>query len=97
MKREVLQINVAGNVSLACPNPAQRLTVNGPYEYVYSWGPRWKRWPASSPLKQLCRLGQPCRVLARGAMNSALIEFQDGAQAVVSRNALRKCRLTGQE
>jgi len=60
------------------------------YEYVYSWGPRLKQWPKSSPLLQLDRKGEHCRVLARGALNSALIEFEDGAQAVVSRNALRK-------
>ena len=58
--------------------------------YVYSWGPRIKAWPAASRLKQLDRKGQPCTVLARGAMNSALIEFTDGYQAVVSRNALRR-------
>lgn len=65
------------------------------YDYTYSWGPRLKRWPASSPLKQLNRLGQPCRVLARGALNSALIEFEDGCQSVVSRNALRKRKPAG--
>jgi hypothetical protein len=63
---------------------------------VYSWGPRLKNWPASSPLRQLDRKGAACRVLARGALNSALIEFQDGLQAVVSRNALRKCKATAQ-
>jgi hypothetical protein len=58
--------------------------------YVYAWGPRWKNWPASSPLKQLDRKGRRCRVLARGSMNSALVEFEDGLRAVISRNALRR-------
>ena len=49
--------------------------------YVYSWGPR---------LMGFSRKGQLCRVLARGAMNSALVEFSDGFQAVISRSALRK-------
>lgn len=36
------------------------------------------------------RKGQPCRVLARGAMNSILIEFEDGTRVVTSRYAVRK-------
>ncbi len=36
------------------------------------------------------RFGQLCRVLARGKMNSALIEFQDGERHIVSRWAFRK-------
>jgi hypothetical protein len=38
-----------------------------------------------------------CRVLARGAMNSELIEFEDGAWAIVSRNALRRAVTGGAE
>ena len=35
--------------------------------------------------------GRVCRVVCRGTMNSALIEFvDDGSREVVSRNALRK-------
>lgn len=34
--------------------------------------------------------GRRCRLLARGAMNSALVEFENGEREVVSRNALRK-------
>ncbi|MFN7022238.1 MAG: hypothetical protein ACK4WH_13050 [Phycisphaerales bacterium] len=48
--------------------------------YVYRWGkyrPAWK--------------GRRCRVVARGALNSALVECVDnGERAVVSRNALRR-------
>lgn len=47
--------------------------------YVYRWG---KYRP---DLK-----GQRCRVLARGTMNSALVEFESGERHIVSRNALRK-------
>ncbi len=54
--------------------------------YRYSWGPRF-RVPG---MPVLDRKGQLCRVIARGAMNSALIEFEDGEQHVVSRNALRR-------
>ena len=54
--------------------------------YRYVWGPRGNLPGA------LSRKGQRCRLLVRGGMNSALIEFEDGSQAVVSRNALRKER-----
>jgi hypothetical protein len=38
------------------------------------------------------RKGQRCRVLARGSMNSALIEFEDGVgfRSMVSRNGIRR-------
>jgi hypothetical protein len=36
------------------------------------------------------KFGQRCRVLARGKMNSARIEFEDGVQHIVSRNSFRK-------
>lgn len=38
------------------------------------------------------RHGQRLRVLARGAMNSALVEFEDGVRHIVSRNAYRKLK-----
>ena len=31
-----------------------------------------------------------CRVIARGSMNSVLIEFENGQHEIVSRNAVRK-------
>jgi hypothetical protein len=43
------------------------------------------------------RAGQRLRVIARGAMNSALIEFADGHRSVVSRNALRRANDHHQE
>lgn len=54
--------------------------------YLYSWGPRGNLPGAMS------RKGQRCRVLVRGGMNSALVEFEDGYRAVISRSALRKAR-----
>lgn len=54
--------------------------------YVYTWGPRFK----VPGLPVLDRKGALCHLRARGAMNSALVEFSDGYRAVVSRNALRK-------
>jgi hypothetical protein len=49
--------------------------------YVY-------RWRLRNP-----RLGgQVCRVLARGALNTALVQFADGERVVISRNALRKAK-----
>ena len=50
--------------------------------YTYGWGNNDKRATMQ---------GRVCRVLHRGAMNSAMVEFTDnGQQEVVSRNALRK-------
>lgn len=36
------------------------------------------------------RFGQPCRVLARGRMNSILVEFADGYHVITSRNFVRR-------
>lgn len=36
------------------------------------------------------RKGQRCRVLARGRMNSVLVQFADGWKVVTSRYAVRK-------
>lgn len=36
------------------------------------------------------RKGQLCRIVARGTMNSAQIEFEDGVRHIVSRFAVRK-------
>lgn len=47
--------------------------------HVYRWKKYRPEW-----------FGRPCRILARGAMNSVLIEFGDGERAVVSRFAVRK-------
>jgi hypothetical protein len=50
--------------------------------YVYTWGNNSKR---------VTLRGRQCVVVARGAMNSAVIEFVDnGQRECVSRNALRR-------
>ena len=36
------------------------------------------------------RKGQSCRVLARGKLNTCLVEFADGTRVVTSRWAVRK-------
>lgn len=36
------------------------------------------------------RKGQTCRVLARGKLNSCLVEFADGTRVVTSRWSVRK-------
>jgi hypothetical protein len=36
------------------------------------------------------RKGQRCRVVARGRMNSIMVEFEDGYRVVTSRWAVRK-------
>lgn len=47
------------------------------------------RWRVRARLAE--RLGQRCRVLVRGSMNSALVEFErDAKRYVTSRNYLRK-------
>lgn len=50
-------------------------------QYPYRWF-----WKAKLPHRR----GQVFRVIARGALNSCLIEFDDGGRYVTSRNALRK-------
>jgi len=54
--------------------------------YKYSWGPRW--WNVLGG--GFSRKGEPCRIIARGKMNSALVEFADGFRAIISRNAIRR-------
>lgn len=36
------------------------------------------------------RKGQKCRILARGKMNSVLVEFEDGYRVITSRFAARR-------
>jgi hypothetical protein len=38
------------------------------------------------------RKGKPCQVLARGRMNSILVEFPDGFRVVTSRYAVRRIK-----
>jgi hypothetical protein len=54
-----------------------------PAAFPYVWA--WRVRPVGEDRK-----GQRCRVLVRGAMNSALVEFEDGVRYVTSRNGLRR-------
>jgi hypothetical protein len=36
------------------------------------------------------RKGMRCRIVARGALNSAMLEFEDGYRVVTSRSGIRK-------
>lgn len=38
------------------------------------------------------RKGQPCRILARGKMNSIKVQFIDGYTVITSRYAVRKVK-----
>lgn len=49
---------------------------------------RLYRWRVRTKLPE--RFGQSCRVLARGRLNSVLVEFGDGVRVVTSRNYLRR-------
>lgn len=68
------------------------------YPYVWSWRVRTisAPYPVAQPVKVawfgdgIDRAGQHCRVIVRGAMNSAWVEFEDGYQVVTSRGGLRK-------
>jgi len=52
--------------------------------YRYAWRNNSKRETLQNRI---------CRVLVRGAMNSALVEFVDnGQREVISRNAIRKAK-----
>jgi hypothetical protein len=57
-------------------------TKNQEYPYVWFW---MSRLPE--------RKGEPCRVVARGKMNSILVEFEDRFRVVTSRYAIRKAIL----
>lgn len=38
------------------------------------------------------RKGQRCNVLARGKLNSCLVEFEDGHKMITSRNSIRRAK-----
>ena len=71
------------------------------YPYVWVWRqrdgatfhPAWRGIKVPWFGDGVDRSGQRCRVVCRGPMNSALIEFDDGYRVVTSRGGLRKsCR-----
>jgi hypothetical protein len=47
-------------------------------------------WPYRYAWNKCGRKDQPCKVTARGGMNSCRVEFPDGFKMITSRNALRK-------
>ena len=52
-------------------------------EYPYRYA--WKNNP-----KRAQMYGRACRILARGALGSVLVEFEGGQREIVSRRALRR-------
>ncbi len=52
------------------------------FDYTWFWKP--------NAMRPIDRKGQLCRVLARGAMNSVLVEFTDGFKVITSRFAIRR-------
>lgn len=52
--------------------------MTGGTEFVWWWRSRLPE-----------RKGQRCRVIARGRLNSVLVEFEDGTRVVTSRYAVR--------
>lgn len=55
--------------------------------YRWRWGICGGKYPELGK-----RQGEPCRMVARGARNSCLIEFADGARFVTSRNGVQRIR-----
>ena len=53
------------------------------YPYIYRW---------RNNVKRAEMYGHRFRVLVRGRMNSALVEFEDGQCEVISRNAIKKVK-----
>ena len=52
-----------------------------PEQMTHYW--HWRKWLPD-------RHRQPCRILATGRMNSALVEFEDGFKVITSRYAVRR-------
>ena len=48
----------------------------------------WYAWKNNPKRKTL--YGRKFKVLVRGKMNSALVEFENGQKEVISRNAMRR-------
>lgn len=53
------------------------------FPYVYGW---------KNNSKRLTLYGRRFKVIHRGKMNSALVEFEGGQREVISRNAIRKVK-----
>lgn len=61
------------------------------FPYRWFWRPK-PGWDRGTPprLFDRDRKDERCRVICRGRMNSALVEFADGYRTVTSRNGLRR-------
>jgi hypothetical protein len=55
-------------------------------------GNRRRVFPYRYAWNRMERKDQRCAVLVRGKMNSCLVEFEDGFQAITSRNAVRRVK-----
>lgn len=51
------------------------------YPYVY----RWENNPTDAKFK-----GKICRLVCRGALNTVMLEFEDGTRVATSGDAIRK-------
>ncbi len=63
--------------------------------YRWPWfglGDNWKRWPTERWGEPGTRQGQRCRLLAVGAKDTALVQFEDGRLYRTDRKGLRKER-----
>jgi hypothetical protein len=61
------------------------------WPYIWFWRQKLG-WDRGTPPRVFDRdrKGERCRVLARGAMNSALVEFPDGYRVITSRSGIRR-------
>jgi hypothetical protein len=53
--------------------------------YLWRWGTCGGKYPEIGKRK-----GTRCRLIARGKLNSCVVEFEDGARFVTSRNGLQR-------
>lgn len=58
-----------------------RRAASAAYDRVYVWG--------NNPKRATYR-GRTCRVVARGALGSVLVEFENGERTVTSARAVRR-------
>lgn len=65
---------------VSSPAPEELFSGSGEF-FIYNWG---------NNLKRIEYKGRICKVIARGRMNSVLIEFENGERTVTSNYALKK-------
>lgn len=70
------------------------------YPHVWTWSWRTPTYPGVTArvpwfADGVDRAGQRCRVVVRGSMNTALIEFADGWRVVTSRGGIRRAADAG--